>query len=223
MKKRTAATTSPTKPESTEGGRRVSVLKRPKKRLVKADAAKRKAFVAEHAFLPEETRRSGARIFFAGEAHFRADAELRGKWVLRGEPALVDSSSPRRGEKAGYYSAVCLETGEVEWMELEGNSNAGTSAAFLMQLRQRHVGPLSVIWDNAPAHRGEAVREYLGTTSLELRLVNLPAYSPDFNADEAVWGWARQEATGNQRLGQRPWCSRGSTTSSPSRPAGRMR
>ena len=158
--------------------------------------------MAEHAFLPEETRRSGARIFFAGEAHFRADAELRGKWVLRGEPALVDSSSPRRGEKAGYYSTVCLETGEVEWMELEGNSNAGTSAAFLMQLRQRGTwGALSVIWDNAPAHRGEAVREYLGTTSLELRLVNLPAYSPDFNADEAVWGWARQEATGNQRLG----------------------
>ena len=73
----------------------------------------------------------GAKIFFADEAHFRADAELRGKWVLRGEPALVDSSSPRYGEKASYYSAVCLETGEVEWMELEGNSNSGTSAAFL--------------------------------------------------------------------------------------------
>ncbi len=36
--------------------------------------------------------------------YFRADAELRGKWVLRGEPALVDSSSPRYGEKASYYS-----------------------------------------------------------------------------------------------------------------------
>ena len=37
-------------------------LKRPKKRLVK-----------------EEARRTGAKIFFADEAHFRADAELRGK------------------------------------------------------------------------------------------------------------------------------------------------
>ena len=33
----------------------------------------------------------------------------------------MDSSSPRYGEKASYYSAVCLETGEVAWMELEGN------------------------------------------------------------------------------------------------------
>ena len=178
-------------------------LKRPKKRLVKADERKRESFVAEYAALWDEAEWSGAKIFFADEAHFRADAELRGKWVLKGEPALVDSSSPRYGEKASYYSAVCLETGEVEWMELEGNSNAETSAAFLRQLRERHVGALNVVWDNAPAHRGEAMRELLRTPGLDLQLVNLPAYSPDFNADEAIWGWAREEATGNRCLGTR--------------------
>ena len=44
-----------------------------------------------------------------------------------------------------------------------------------------------------------------------LRLVNpvsstgqaLPSYSPGFNADEAIWGWARQEATANLCLGTR--------------------
>ena len=153
--------------------------------------------------MKEESQERGARIFFADEAHFRADAELRGKWVLKGESALVDSTSPRDGEKASYYSAVCLETGEVEWLELEGNSNAGTSVAFLKQLRERYPGPLSVIWDNAPAHRGEAMREYLRTLGLNLRLVNLPGYSPDFNADEAIWGWAREEATGNLCLGSK--------------------
>ena len=178
-------------------------FKRPKKRLLKADAAKREAFVAAYAALREEAQQTRARIFFADEAHFRADAELRGKWVLKGRPALVDSTSPRYGEKASYYSAVCLETGEVEWMELEGNSNSGTSVDFLKQLRGKHPGPLRVIWDNAPAHRGEAVREYLRTPGLELRLVNLPGYSPDFNADEAIWGWAREEATGNLCLGSK--------------------
>ena len=178
-------------------------FKRPKKRLLKADEGKREAFVAEYAALREEAQRTGARIFFADEAHFRADAELRGKWVLRGEAALVDSTSPRYGEKASYYSAVCLETGEVEWMELQGNSNAGTSVDFLTQLRGKHPEPMRVIWDNAPAHRGEAMREYLRTPGLELGLVNLPGYSPDFNADEAIWGWAREEATGNLCLGSR--------------------
>ena len=135
------------------------VLRRPKKRLVKADDQKRESFVVEYAGLWEEAHRSEVKIFFADEAHFRAGAELRGKWVRRGEPALVDSTSPRYGEKASYYSAVCLETGEVEWMELEGNSNSETSAAFLKQLREGHGGRLHVIWDNSPAHRGEAVRD----------------------------------------------------------------
>ena len=178
-------------------------FKRPKKRLLKADEAKRESFVAEYAALMEEACQSNAKIFFADEAHFRADAELRGKWVSRGEPALVDSTGPRYGEKASYYSAVCLETGEVEWKELEGNSNSETSAAFLEQLRERHSGRLNVIWDNAPAHRGEAVREYIRTPGLNLRLVNLPGYSPDFNADEAIWGWTREETTGNLCLGTR--------------------
>ena len=77
-------------------------------------------------------------------------------------------------------------------MELEGNSNSGTSVAFLEQLRHRNDVGLTVHWDNAPAHRGEALRSYLQTPGFNLRLLNLPGYSPDFNADEAIWGWARE-------------------------------
>ena len=39
-------------------------------------------------------------------------------------------------------------------MEIAGNSTAETSTAFLQQLRENHPGPLVVIWDNGPAHRG---------------------------------------------------------------------
>ena len=94
-------------------------------------------------------------------------------------------------------------------MELEGYSNSATSAAFLRQLREQHAEPLTVIWDNSPAHRGDALRAYLATPGLRLRLVNpvsstgqaLPGYSPDFNADEGIWNWARQEVTANLCLG----------------------
>ena len=33
--------------------------------------------------------------------------------------------------------------------------------------------------------------------------MNLPGYNPDFNAGEAVWGWAGEEAAGNLCLGTR--------------------
>ena len=176
-------------------------FKRPKKRLIKADAAKRGSFRGG-------VRRPvgrGAPVW--GQDILRRRSPLpcgrgtAGQVGAEGRASLGGLQQPALRRKASYYSAVCLETGEVEWMELEGNSNSETSAAFLDRLRQRHPGPLEVIWDNAPAHRGEAVREYLRTPDLNLRLINLPGYSPDFNADEAVWGWAREEATGNLCLG----------------------
>ncbi len=177
------------------------VVKRPIKCLLKADPVKREAFVATYAALRAEAQTSGAKHFFVDEAHFYADVDLHGKWVLKGTPALVDSTSPRYGEKASYYSAVCLETGEVEAMPLEGNSNADTSVTFLQQLRAQHTAPLVIFWDNAPAHGGAPLRDYLRTPDLRLRLIRLPAYSPDFNADEHIWAWVRQEVTANTCFG----------------------
>ena len=88
---------------------------------------------------------------------------------------------------------VARQQGTIEAMELDGNSCAETSVAFLQQLRANHSEPLIIIWDNGPAHGGDALRAYLATLDLRLRLVRLPAYSPDFNPDEAVWGWIREE------------------------------
>ena len=44
------------------------------------------------------------------------------------------------------------------------------------------------------------MRSYLGTPGPEPAAGYLPGYSPDFNADEPVWGWVREEATGNPCL-----------------------
>ena len=177
------------------------VVKRPKKRLLKANAEKRAAFVAAYVALRTEAQRTGAKIFFVDEAHFRADVDLRAKWVLSGEPALVDTSSPKYGEKATYYSAVCLETGEVEKMPVPENTNAATSVTFLQQLRAKHAEPRIVIWDNGPAHHGPEMRAYLTTPDVRVRLVALPGYSPDFNPDEAIWDWIREDVTANTCFG----------------------
>jgi len=178
------------------------VWKRPKRLLLKADPAKRAAFVAQYRALVAAAEPRGAQIFFVDEAHFRADGDVRGMWVPRGQEALFASTSPRWGEKASYYSAICLETGAVLGWELHGNSSAATSVEFLAKLRQQYSGPLIVIWDNGPAHRGEAMRDYLKTPGLDVQLVALPPYSPDYNPDELVWKWIREEVTANTCFGQ---------------------
>ena len=42
----------------------------------------------------------------------------------------MNSISPRHGGKASYYPVVCFETGEVKWMELEGNSTGAGDAVI---------------------------------------------------------------------------------------------
>jgi transposase len=55
------------------------VVKRPKKRLLKANVEKRAVFVAAYVAWRVEAQAQGAKIFFVDEAHFRADVELRAK------------------------------------------------------------------------------------------------------------------------------------------------
>ncbi len=45
------------------------------------------------------------------------------------------------------------------------------------------------------------MRTYLETPALDVQVYRLPAYSPDFNADEAIWAWVREEVTANTCLG----------------------
>ncbi len=85
-------------------------LKRPKKRLRKADPACRDAFVGEYAALTAVARRTGAKIFFADEAHFQADADLRGKWTLKGEPAPVSGYGAGPG---GFHQPATWGEGQL--------------------------------------------------------------------------------------------------------------
>lgn len=158
-------------------------------------------FVSEYQTLHREAEAGGAKIFSVDEAHFRADVDVRQMWTQRGVPALVDSTSPRLGEKATYYSTICLETGEIEAMPVKETCTTETTVTFLKQLRTHSTNPLVILWDNGPAHRGQEIRDHLSTPDVKLRLVALPAYSPDFNADEAIWDWVREEATANTCFG----------------------
>jgi hypothetical protein len=55
--------------------------------------------------------------------------DLRGKWVLKGAPALVDSTSPRYGEKASDYAAVCDAPRREGGSRMSTDGSAGADAA----------------------------------------------------------------------------------------------
>ena len=60
--------------------------------------------------------------------------------------------------------------------------------AFLRQLLRQVQGKLLVIWDGAPIHHCQAVKDFLAAgAATRLHLERLPGYAPDLNADEGVW------------------------------------
>ena len=161
--------------------------------------------MAEYAALWHEAHGCEAKIFFADEAHFRADAELRGKWVLKWRTGLGGLEQPALWRESKLLLGSLPGDGRggmdgAGWQQqlwnlgcLPGATERGAHRAIDRDLGQRSCAP----WRGGA---GVLADTGLGTAAGEppfSRGQALPGYSPDFNADEAVWGWAREEATGN--------------------------
>lgn len=68
------------------------------------------------------------------------------------------------------------------------------SVEFLKHILREVPGPVIVIWDGAKIHCGEAVKSFLsGGACQRLRLIRLPAYAPELNPSEGLWGWLKGE------------------------------
>ncbi|MES2707384.1 MAG: transposase [Verrucomicrobiota bacterium] len=59
---------------------------------------------------------------------------------------------------------------------------------FLNQLKRYVKGNLMVIWDGLPAHRFKVVAQYLAEQNGRIRVERLPAYAPELNPIEYLWG-----------------------------------
>lgn len=68
---------------------------------------------------------------------------------------------------------------------------------FLRHL-QRHVrGKLLILWDGAPIHRSVLVRDYVASTGGRLMVERLPAYAPELNPVEYMWGHLKTHEIAN--------------------------
>lgn len=65
---------------------------------------------------------------------------------------------------------------------------------FLEHLLRHLPGTLLVIWDGLPSHRSRAVRAFVTAQQGRLTLEFLPAYAPELNPVEFLWGhWKQHE------------------------------
>jgi len=68
---------------------------------------------------------------------------------------------------------------------------------FLRHL-QRHIpGKILILWDGAPIHRSLLVKHYIASTRKRIVLERLPAYAPELNPVEYMWGHLKVHEIGN--------------------------
>src|SRR5262245_46811747 len=66
--------------------------------------------------------------------------------------------------------------------------NADDVVRFLEHLLREVPGRMVLIWDGAPIHRSQVIRDFLADGAApRLHLERLPAYAPELNPGEGLW------------------------------------
>lgn len=68
---------------------------------------------------------------------------------------------------------------------------------FLQALKKQIRGKLLIIWDGLPAHRSRVVKSYVESLDGQIVLERLPAYAPELNPVEYIWGYMKQRELAN--------------------------
>jgi transposase len=67
-----------------------------------------------------------------------------------------------------------------------------------LQTLVRHIrAPLLLVWDRLPAHRSRLVRDYIEQLGGRIHIEYLPAYAPELNPVEYIWGYWKQHELPN--------------------------
>ena len=133
-------------------------------------------------------------ILAEDEAGLYLQATTMAIWAPRGQTPVVRVDPGR--EQAKFYGTLNLDTGE-EIVMRAAIMNSNSTALHLEQILAAVPSvPILLLWDRAPWHRGEPIREVLKANA-RLEIMYLPVAAPDLNPQERVWKDARRAVSHN--------------------------
>jgi transposase len=140
--------------------------------------------------IKKEAKKEKREIFFSDEAGFHATAQYGSTWAPKGETPIIKTSGKR--ENVNVISAI-NNKGKLRFMLYESGFNDTIFIQFLKRLMHKQKTPISLIVDGHKSHFTKKVKEYLASTEGNLKIYQLPPYSPELNPDELVWNNAKQK------------------------------
>lgn len=138
-----------------------------------------------------ESRIEPYTLYFADEMRYGLISNYRRSWSKVGERTVVDNQQVF--DNRYLFSAVSPLSGESFSLIGIDGFDSDASYVFLTELKKHHERELVIlVWDNAPCHRPNVLREIPG-----LIVLFLPPYSPELNPTERFFEELRK-ATANQ-------------------------
>jgi len=136
-----------------------------------------------------------AHLVFLDESGFSLNPSVRRTLAPRGRTPVLPAWDRR--DRISAISCITLSPVRARpglYFELlpdNRTAHAEDVVAFLGQLRRQLRGPFTVVWDRHKIHsKARLVRAWLAEHP-EVVAEDLPAYAPQLNPDEWVWGWAK--------------------------------
>lgn len=126
----------------------------------------------------------GAEIYFEDESGISLNVFSGKTWAPKGVPPVVYRSGQR--VKKTMASAISIE-GKLFFQTFDGSTTGPRYKEFLKSLNRTSRKPKFIIHDGLPSHRAKVVTKYVESTNGQLRIFQLPGYSPELNPDEFVW------------------------------------
>lgn len=152
-------------------------------------------------------KRRRAWLVFVDESGVLSEPLVRRTWGLRGQTPVL-AHRCRHRKNLSVIGALALSPGRRR-CRLLLRWHAGKSVrtpevcSFLRALLRELRGQIVVVWDGLLAHRSAAVRD-LAVGSGRMELVRLPAYAPEYNPIEGVWGNVKWHRMANHGLTEVP-------------------
>ena len=170
--------------------------KKPKALPRVADEEAQQAFIELYEDL-QRTLPEDEMIYFADAVHPEYQTRPAHGWIKRGSGIAVKTTSGRK--RVNIHGALCLETFDAPFVEVD-KVNAESSIALLEKIEARNPDKarIHVIWDNAPYHKCEKIKQWLRRKNCRIHLIQLPAYAPHLNTIERLWAVMHKYVTHNR-------------------------
>jgi transposase len=140
----------------------------------------------------KNARRRRAWLLFEDESGLSHHPVVRRTWAPRGRPPVLTHTG---GLWKRLSVAVALafrwdgRRSRLFFQTRPGTYTDGGLITFLRALKRHFRGrSIILLWDGLPAHRSGRMQRYVARQRAWLHVERLPAYAPDLNPVEQIWG-----------------------------------